>query len=257
MISIKMTENLTGVTIRGDFDDFYELVDAFYEITISDDSVKHRSYIDMSIRLLGTCYDIRHAYMGDRDIVLIENNLSNEKKKWRGVSAPTHNVYYECNCLFPEMIFVTIALNELIEIRIKELTKKTYISYDAYSDKKVIWDRTISVLRGFQSAFAECMREALSPIQYSRWLNVITKPYLPIVSMLRQYIDVLNIEYIEMTKEKRLKNLNSITKRIADYWHNDDYVELAHEISMAAKHYECQESQIELIGLDYPEEIEW
>ena len=36
MISMKLTKNLTGVTIRGDYDDLYNLVEAFYDITIDD-----------------------------------------------------------------------------------------------------------------------------------------------------------------------------------------------------------------------------
>ena len=65
MISIRNTENFTGVTIRGDFDDFYSLVEAFFEITIDEFSEKYQKYISASTRLLGICYDIRHAYMGE------------------------------------------------------------------------------------------------------------------------------------------------------------------------------------------------
>ncbi|KPU42874.1 hypothetical protein OXPF_36420 [Oxobacter pfennigii] len=34
MIKINNTPNLTGVTISGDFNDFYDLVEAFHDITI-------------------------------------------------------------------------------------------------------------------------------------------------------------------------------------------------------------------------------
>ena len=33
MISAVPTENLTGVTIEGDFDDFYEIVESIYRMT--------------------------------------------------------------------------------------------------------------------------------------------------------------------------------------------------------------------------------
>lgn len=62
MISVQSTPNLTGVTISGDYDDLYSLVEAFHEITINEYSEKHHKYIGISIRVLGLCYDIRHAY---------------------------------------------------------------------------------------------------------------------------------------------------------------------------------------------------
>jgi len=190
MIAIKSTENLTGVTISGDFDDLYDLVDAFHKITIKEDNVKYLEYIDVSIRLLGICYDIRHAYQGDREVSFVDNNLDKEKMKWHGIVAPEKNIYYQCNCFYPEMVFGMILLNELIEIRIKTLTKRNYLFNKEYKDKSVIWDKTIVTLRGFQSAFAECMKETLTPNLYSRWLNIITGPYISLASIAGQYIDV-------------------------------------------------------------------
>ncbi len=72
MITITNTPNLTGVTISGDFNDLYNLVEAFHEITINEYSEKHHRYIEISTRVLGLCYDIRHAYQGDREIELME-----------------------------------------------------------------------------------------------------------------------------------------------------------------------------------------
>ena len=257
MISIRNTENLTGVTISGDFGDLFALVDSFHDITIDEYSEKYHEYIEASTRMLGICYDIRHAYMGDREIALVDNNLDEDKKKWHSIKAPNQNVYYECNCLYPEMIFAMITINELINVRIKALTKKNSLSYDLYIDKKVIWDKTITVLRGFQRAFTECVRETLTPNLYLRWLSSISKPYVPIHLMAKQYLDIINLKYIDMPKERRLKNFTAITRRIADYWNDDEYHEVKRGIAQAAKIHGCAESEIALRGVDYPDEIEW
>ena len=257
MISIKNTENLTGVTISGDFDDLYNLVDAFYEITLNEDSIKYREYIDVSTRLLGVCYDIRHAFQGDREIAFVDNHLSKETMEWHGIVAPEKNVYYQCNCLYPEMIFGMIVINELIDVRMKILTKKNYLYGNDYKDKSIIWDKTIITLRGFQCAFAECMKETFSPNLYSRWLNTINAPFISTASITGQYIDTINIEYINMTKEKRLKSITKITKRIANFWSDDKYHEVKRIISQAAKEYKCSEYDIRLTSVDYPDEIEW
>lgn len=257
MISIRNTENLLGVTIRGDYDDFYNLVEAFYEVTIGDDSTKYKNYIDMSIRLLGLCYDVRHAYMGDRDLAFVENNLCDEKMKWHGVIAPRENLYYEFNYLYPEMIYAMIAIDELINIRMEILANKSSTAYNFYNNKKVIYDKTITTLRSFQAAFAECVRETLTPNLYSRWLNSITKPYISLSYMYQQYLDIVNLDYHEMPKDKRLKSFTAMTRRIADYFDNEEYREIKKEIMQTAKEYGCHETDIKLVSYDLPETIEW
>lgn len=74
MLQTKPTEHLAGITIQGDYKDFYELVESIYRITGLDDD-QTEIYYGVKNRLLGICYDIRHAIMGDRDIVLEDNGM--------------------------------------------------------------------------------------------------------------------------------------------------------------------------------------
>ena len=67
MISAKPTENLTGIILKGNFDDFYW-------------GVKNR--------LLAVCYDIRHVYMGDREVKLVDNGVHDEMMKWHSMILP-------------------------------------------------------------------------------------------------------------------------------------------------------------------------
>jgi hypothetical protein len=59
MLTIKSTSNYAGVTISGDINALSRLVDAFHEITV-DEYFKHTAYINISIRVLGLCYDEHH-----------------------------------------------------------------------------------------------------------------------------------------------------------------------------------------------------
>ena len=77
MIQAKVTKNLTGITIQGDYDDFNDLVNAIYWMT-GVDSNEAGLYDEVKMRLLGLCYDIRHAYMGDREVVLKDNVLNED-----------------------------------------------------------------------------------------------------------------------------------------------------------------------------------
>lgn len=256
MISIKNTENLTGVNISGDFNDLYNLVEAFHAITIDEFSEKHQSYIGMSTRVLGLCYDVRHAYQGDREVELVDNNMNEDKMKWHSIIAPKSNVYYSCNYLYPEMFFVMLALNELVKLRIRDLTKAKYI-YKEAMDKKVIWDETVAIIRLFQAEFMKCVKGTFTETTFSRWMNVMNSDYISIEDIAGQYVDLLNIKYINMTKEKRLKSLSTISKKIAEFRHDNDHKEIKEVITEAARERGCVPGSIRLQGLEYPEDIVW
>lgn len=92
MISAKPTENLTGIILKGNFDDFYW-------------GVKNR--------LLAVCYDIRHAYMGDREVKLVDNGVHDEMMKWHSMILPKQEVHYAVKFLFPEAVFVALSAPDL------------------------------------------------------------------------------------------------------------------------------------------------
>lgn len=256
MITVKNTPNLTGVEISGDFYDLDKLVDAFYAVTVDPFSEKNKTHINISTRVLGLCYDLRHAMQGDRAVELVENGMNEGIMKFHSIIAPRHNVYYKCNYLYPEMFFVILALNELVNIRMRELAKSRY-AYNQALDKNVIWDEKIASIRMFQAEFAKCLRETLTDSSFSRWLSVMNKNYINIERIAGQYVDMLNIKYLKMNQEKRLKNLMAIAKRIAEFQTDPDHREIKEVITQAAKEQGCPEEEIGLEGIEYPEEIIW
>ena len=256
MIIIKNTENLAGVCISGDFNDLDKLVDAFYAITIDEFSEKHKNHIDISTRVLGLCYDIRHAFQGDREIELVANGMDQDKMKFHSIIAPQNNVYYKCNYLYPEMFFVMLALNELAKLRIRELVKSRHV-YNEALDKNVIWDDTIATIRSFQGEFMKCVKEVLTEASFKRWLKLMNGDYLNIWEIAGQYVDLQNIRFINMSKEKRLKNLTIIAKRIAEFRTENEHGNIKEVVVEAAKEDGCAEGSIRLKGIDYPEEIVW
>ncbi len=256
MIKLQNTENLTGVSISGDFYDLDNLVDALHKITIDEFSETNSEYVDMSTRVLGVCYDIRHALQGDREIVLMDNNMDNEKMRYHSTITNTNNVYYKCNCFYPEMFYVTLALNRLVKIRVKELSKKNY-SYDCYTDKNVVWDDTIAVIRNFQSEFAKCVKELITERSFVMWLKYMNEENFFISDIYHQFLDILNLQYIKMTKEKRLKNLTKISKRIVEFDYDMEYEDIQKSINEAAIKYNCPKSEIIFEDMEYPRVTEW
>lgn len=259
MIQISNTENLAGVSICGDWYDLEQLVDALHEITVSDfDGVdkQTRPYVNISIRVLGLAYDIRHAAQGDREYLLKENGIDDSHQEYHHIILPRQNVYFSCNVLYPEMILLMMALNELVQLRIAKLVKSKY-RYDAVYDKKVIWDQTISVVRMLQSAFQKAISDVLSPSSYSRWLNLVTDRYIDIARITDPFIDTHNIRYIGMSREERAKKLLTITRRFVEYKHDPENNHFREAIDEAVKERGWEESNLRFQGLEYPKVIEW
>lgn len=138
----------------------------------------------------------------------------------------------------------------------QELTKKKYMS-DMSLDKKVIWDKTIATIRNFQSEFALCAKELLTERQFSIWLRYMNEGSYIIHYMYHQFIDIIDFEYINMSREQRQKNFNKISKRIARYDEEAEYYTMKKAIDEAAKKYNCHNSEIILTNYEYPEDIEW
>jgi hypothetical protein len=259
MIEVANTENLTGVTISGDFYDLDQLVNALYEITISDmEEVDRKSerFINISYRVLGICYDIRHASQGDREIFTLRNGITDFHKETRGMIVPSHNVYYSCNILYPEMIINQIALNELIQHRIAQLVKPRY-AHDAHLDKKIIWDQSIAVIRILQSAFQKAVSEILSKPSFTRWMNLVNDKHIGIYNITNPFVSSWNLKYIEMSKEERQKKLVTVTKHLVEFYKDTENQNYRTAIDDAIRDRGWYEPDIRFEGLEYPEEIEW
>lgn len=112
MITATPTEHLNGIMLEGEYDDFSELVDCIYRMTGLEDDYKDL-YWSVKNRLLGMCYDIRHAYQGDRHVKLVDSGADEELMKWHSMILPRQNVHFAVEILFPEAVFVALSVPEL------------------------------------------------------------------------------------------------------------------------------------------------
>ena len=60
-----------------------------------------------------------------------------------------------------------------------------------------------------------------------------------------------------MTKEKRLKNITIIAKRIAEFRTDSEHSNIKEVVVEGAKEDGCAEGRIRLEGIEYPDEIVW
>ncbi len=255
MITIKPTKNLAGITIKGDYNDFDELVDSIYGMAVMDNEISD-PYYGVKNRLLGMCYEIRHAYMGDRDIVLRDNGMTPETMNWHNIITPLQNVYYSVNILFPEAIFIAAAVPNIYlyarsNYGVRAVGRENRLPPLPYSD--YIRDRAnLNVLCAgiWQALGAVIGDEELENI--IRLLRRTDEDYMNYVT---HYIDKCNIELLKTEVGKRKDKLKNITKRIAKK--PQGYRSMEADLKYSARVYKTTIYELYDPGLEYPEVVEW
>ncbi|HLU23427.1 MAG TPA: hypothetical protein VKZ77_13260 [Bacillaceae bacterium] len=250
MIQVKNTPNYIGVTISGDYYDFETLYDSLHAIV--GDEWEWEDYEGARLRVLGVCYDIRHALMGHREVMFVENGLDEYKMKQLSVIANDKNIYLACNVLWPEVLFVLMALNDFIRLYAKKQSKGNYY---ALNDYRNVWDPSIATVRSFQAVIAKCMKETIPETSINRVIKLMNHDYSWADNYATQYLDELNCRFIEMEAEKRIKNITIMAKRIAEK--GREYQAVNEAVLKATREYNCHMTEIRMSTSEYPEFIEW
>lgn len=239
MISIKSTENLTGARISGDFWDFEELVHAIHHITTLGEL--QCSYEGARIRILSVSYDIRLAAQGKHNIEFVMNGMHKDIIKSQNVIVPEQNVYLSVEILWPELLFATIALN-----------KFSRLQQDHNNCHE--WNLHMTTIRKFQANIIDCLKDSMNPNDFKLFINMLQVHQTSIADYAVQYIDLLNLKFIEMTPEERQMNLLSFAYKIA--YEDTEYLILKKQLLETANITKSPIHKMKL-PLKYPKEIEW
>ena len=131
MLTIQTTENLSGIRLQGDYNDLNSIYDAlsryldFYQEHAIGYPYHEYEY------LLSLNYDIRHAYQGSREHVVVENNAENYCSSidamyelgddFEKVINKVHkdfrhgNLYYEVKILYPLVFHYLASLSRILD----------------------------------------------------------------------------------------------------------------------------------------------
>lgn len=239
MISIQSTEQLTGVQICGDFWDFDELINAIYKVT--GDANKYYDYQGPRLRILSVCYKLRHAMLGEHQLEFVGNGLNKNTLTQHELIFPNKNIYFATDILWPEIIFSAIALNYFIYLHLT-------------LNNASIWNHEIATIRKFQAAIADCLEQEVKEEDYVVFLTMLQAKSPLTFLFATQYVDVLNLEYIQLNKEERKAQLAAFALRLLVEDH--EYVALKSHLMEAAIATKQPLHAIQM-QLSYPEEILW
>lgn len=250
MLALSNTPNLAGVTISGDSSDLQSLYGALHEVV--GDEGEFLAYDSARMRVLGVCYDIRHAFQGDREMGLVESGMDRERMRWLGRILPEKNLYYHVPIYYPEMLFVTMALDDFARLYAKKRAKSAPFPL---LDKRVRWDPNLAQVRLLQSQVVACLKDAVSEASFKRILNLLHHDYPWTHGYMDQYLDLLNTRYLHLeSREERQKALLTTVKRMVEQ--GPEYQALVEDIRQYAMEAGADVGDVRL-GDDYPEEVDW
>ena len=260
MLKFRNTENLTGVTISGTFEDLQETYEAIERVMgpgLSDDLT--------SLRVLGVCYDLRHCFMGNREVEAVDNNYHEDLQKWHSLIHPQSNIHYSVNILWLELMFATLTLDGYIWKYSDDKMYRKMMRESSIVDDREFYDNTrfedIALVRLFQekvwNAFRRACGDAACNRLYKQSKTAVETRYSSygMLSYYTQYIDTLEMKYLKAKPEKRNKLLATLVKKMIVK--GDDYYELeARILHFILESGACAED-VQLADVEYPEEIIW
>ncbi|MDM5250926.1 MULTISPECIES: hypothetical protein [unclassified Lysinibacillus] len=239
MLSIQSTEQLTGACISGDFWDLDELINAIHKVT--GDENKYYDYQGARLRILSVCHNLRQAAKGEHQLEFVSNGLNKSVLTQHELIFPNKNVYFATEVLWPELIFTAIALNDFIRLH-KELIDS--------SD----WNMDVAAIRKFQATVADCLEQEFKEEEYLVFLRMLHTKSPLTFRYATQYVDLLNLEYIQLDLEERKAQLAAFALRLM--LEDDEYVALKSQLMEAAITTKKSLHEIE-IKTNYPETILW
>ena len=185
MLSIKTTLNYQGISLSGDYKDLHELYDAlsryldFYQQHTEGFPYHEYEY------LLSLNYDIRHAFQGDREYILSENNvmayanmaenmyeLPDEIRKELAAVRRSHkdgNLYFSVNILYPLVFHYLASLERILD---------DYYQTDWFNDEEALHDPLAEVpsymgIFGYSELNANHDRAQIRLLTSLLWDNVV------------------------------------------------------------------------------------
>lgn len=239
MLALKNTENLTGVLISGDYWDLDELCTALHHLTGNES--RYQDWQGARIRLLNVVHDLRSAYQGTKNVESVGNGLKKDTMKNHDFIASQHNIYYSTEILWPEIIFALVAINDFIHL---------YKKYEHTTDL----DIHIVNARKFQALIAEGLKENMSEESYTFVMQYVLSSNAYVEEYAIQYIDLLNLSYIDMSRDQRTQAFDSITHKIVVQ--SKDYNNFKSKILTELNKTKSTIHDFQM-DIKYPDDIEW
>ncbi len=197
----------------------------------------------MQNHLYGFLYEVRHAYQGDREIFLNDNDLCDFKRerfnlKKRDVT--DKNIYYSFKYLLPDLILDMMLIKYFIS-----KVDKTVKELNPY----------INMVNLFYSLGLYSLEKILTKTRFNKIKKGIKEAAIYDTIFFPQWFEIISLDYAKMDKASREKKFMNIMNTIYNYGNYVDYIEMKTDIINMCKEKGCTLDDIHYE--DYPEDINW
>ncbi|MEA3422747.1 MAG: hypothetical protein U9Q80_02925 [Bacillota bacterium] len=264
MLKITNTENLTGITITGTYEDINELYESIGRVVGSGLEIDNDSM--PFIRILGVNYDLRHCFMGDREVTFVDNDYFSDLQKYHGKIHPETNVEFSVSIVWHEAMFAALALDDYIIIHEDDKRFKNKLAIPELHEMLIEEFhrnryKDIAMVRLYQELIWEAFREATTDAAYKRLRkkskegqDVYYKSF-NYTDFTTQFITILEMKYIHTEPEKRSKLLATHIGKIIKQ--SDDYQKVAREVREVAHEHGISPGDVQYANEEWPEYLEW
>lgn len=256
-----MTPQLAGFKITGDYEDLDELYNAIWTIAPEAD-MPGGALFDaddhaMRVRVLALCYDLRHCMQSDRVVALVDSGLSDFHAQWHGVPLVEKNVAYSFKVLYPEAMYELLALSCLIEKRRAFLGNKGGYVGGINVDPTLL-DHAICTVRRYQSLLLSAVEREATSGRFDRIRSYVSdaRP-MGMALMYGQWLDVIDCDWVHMTRKKRIENMSTTVRDIAEFWRHDQYLEMKEDIDRFAVEEQIGRTDVSIFTAQGSEPEEW
>ena len=241
MIKVRNTPQLAGITILGDYEDLDALYDAVSRYSRFFLNHQDNDYAENCLEcLLGLCYDLRHAYQGDRGYESVENRadsiglmagvlyeLPQEYKNRVEAERALYengNLYFSVEVLYPWALYYMFTLKAITEAHFRsQWFEDPEVPYDKYMAEKdeallryfvqLIWealqseipDDILSSVYEYTSLYAKTDYYISYPDMYLEWLCTWWILAAPTRETRRSILPLLCLELSSIYEEDELE----------------------------------------------------
>ena len=265
MLKVQDTPNHLGAYISGTYEDLDMLHEAVFDVMGSEESYPN-GHDALRTRIAGILYDIRHASMGDREIELVDNGVNPDYLGADGKQLPKANVVFSVPILWPELSFFALFTDDMaMSVTKRDGLKKICknLPKEAFECIQDRVEASIGLVKFFDALVWQEMRrvtgrrrvKSIDKNNLFGWNTSFTGNCSSVLE--HQYIDELNLRYINMAPEKRPVELGKIARYICNPFSDRKHGALSRKLSEIAYEYDVNEAEIDLYSEAYPEEFDW
>lgn len=166
----------------------------------------------------------------------------------------SYSLVYSVEVLYPEAIYECALLTYLMAKR--GGVRKTNSRLSPHAELMV--NPAFARVTLYQSLVLEAIRREATPGRMARIQEYLSQSQAGLPFLYTQWIDVLNADYIHMTRKRRAESLSTIVRDIVEWDRNDQCLEMRSDIAAYAEDHHCSIDNVRLACESaYEEELVW